>query len=493
MTDSKLDEISVLEHLIGYTPHQFWTTKVKDLRPPITDETKPLIRRWIIARGVPESKVWAMSDQSLQTCYYGPKGYLDKVLEDNLPPRRTRRGFGHGVLNLDEGFKPNELSRGVPLGDLLDLNKVEPPISDVPTPPVQIDIAAIARAADAVIQSRLDKIPLEIARQVNERISAQLPPAVSDAVQDEINQATLTNLLRAEIRQLTLRAAEDFLEKALPHRIEIKLPNGEIRNIPSEPRHKVFDKCLKRLLIGRHVYLVGGAGTGKTHLFKQLAQALDRPVTILGQALTKYEFSGHIGPTGEYVKTLLRTAVEEGHLLAIDEIDMSAAAAIGFLNSLTANRYVAFPDKMVEAHENFVVIAAANTTGFGATQQYIGRNPLDAASLDRFVYVECDYDPDLEFQIYGRGPWIKYIHRVRDAAKQIAPNHIISMRAIERCLDGASLGETPDEIAQQGLWRNLAPDTVAKIKNLAGEPPSIRTESRDSQLQDAALQDAADD
>ena len=48
-----------------------------------------------------------------------------------------------------------------------------------------------------------------------------------------------------------------------------------------------------------------------------------------------------------------------------------------------------------------MILAAANTWGRGGDQQYVGRNQLDAATLDRFVLstLHVDYDTDLERDI----------------------------------------------------------------------------------------------
>jgi hypothetical protein len=42
---------------------------------------------------------------------------------------------------------------------------------------------------------------------------------------------------------------------------------------------------------------------------------------------------------------------------------------LGILNSALSNGYMAFPDKQVARHKDFVAIATANTFGAGATMQ----------------------------------------------------------------------------------------------------------------------------
>lgn len=152
---------------------------------------------------------------------------------------------------------------------------------------------------------------------------------------------------------------------------------------------------------------------------------------------------------------------------------MWAAAALGFLNAPLANGWCAFPDKTIEVHPDFQCIIAANTFGRGATQQYVGRNPLDEASLDRFAYIIVDYDEDLERLINGNGPWVQYTQRVRAAIMQLKLQHIVSMRASARLRDGIAAGLEPEQALFSSLWRGLTPDTINKIKSIAGEPPKM--------------------
>ena len=134
-----------------------------------------------------------------------------------------------------------------------------------------------------------------------------------------------------------------------------------------------------------------------------------------------------------------------------------------------ANGYCAFPDKMITAHPNLKIMACANTYGFGATSGYIGRNPLDAASLDRFTYFDCDYDEKMEQMIFGPSNFLTYLHKCRSATRTLKLQHIISMRAIQRGMNGIRLQKSPTQICHRALWRNLEPDTISKIKNIAGE------------------------
>jgi cobaltochelatase CobS len=268
--------------------------------------------------------------------------------------------------------------------------------------------------------------------------------------------------------KLVPNIVQQILDKSLPRELIIKKPNKTL-TLASEPRHKIFDEALTWLETGEHLYLVGPAGTGKTHLGKQLAEACELEFLPMPQALTKYELSGYLDGSGIYRGTIFRQAVEFGGLLVMDEIDINGASAIAFANSVMANGYCAFPDKTIIAHKDLKIVACANTFGRGATKEYIGRNPLDAASLDRFAYLICDYDEDMERMIFGNTPWLSYVQKVRQATQELKLQHIISMRAIARGQRGLDAGLPLEKILFSSLWRGLDRDQINKIENLAGK------------------------
>ena len=73
---------------------------------------------------------------------------------------------------------------------------------------------------------------------------------------------------------------------------------------------------------------------------------------------------------------------------------------------------------MIPKHEAFVFIAAGNTTGAGADMKVVGRNQLDGATLDRFVFVFWEIDEDYETSVAGddQQEWTRYVQKCRRAA-----------------------------------------------------------------------------
>lgn len=466
----------------------------------LNDNNRPLIKRWLVSMGMNERKVLTASDLVLANAYRAGKPYIDKVNAEG-----TERRFGAGArggrsipLELDPEKDARDAEAKRLLESVLDKDLGRPAASDRvstatvagsasgPVTPSQIclDEASIARAAAAVIAPRLQEAKRDLMKLAADQIQeAAQNFYLSDETKREINDlAADVSEKVAEIFfekiQAEHREVIERLEAQIPRRIEIISQGKPTRILEAEPRHKSFDEILFWLSMGKHVYMVGPRGTGKTHLFEQIAEALNLKNRFfpIGQTLTKYELSGHKGPTGEYVGTLLRDAIEHGGFVAIDEGDTWAAQAMVFLNTPLANKYCPFPDKVVPVHPDFRCAIAANTYGTGATRQYQGRNPLDAASLDRFAFIEVGYDEDLERQLYGNGPWVQYCHRVRRAAEQLHQYELVpSMRGIEMCVAGASANGSPDMIASAILWKGAGEDTITKIKNIAGDIPRLLT------------------
>ena len=150
-------------------------------------------------------------------------------------------------------------------------------------------------------------------------------------------------------------------------------------------RHKMFDPVLQIAALGINQMLVGPAGSGKTTLAAQVAQALNLEFYFTGALQTKYDIIGFIDGNGIYHRTAFRNAFENGGVFLWDEIDSSDARAMVAFNSALENDTADFPDGNVKRHPDFISIASANTFGRGADRMYIGRNHLDAATLDRFV------------------------------------------------------------------------------------------------------------
>ena len=155
-----------------------------------------------------------------------------------------------------------------------------------------------------------------------------------------------------------------------------------------------------------NLLMVGEAGTGKTTIAADMAKALSLDFAFIScsAGVTEPAFLGRVLPQSDgswkHQSTEFLRIYENGGVFLLDEIDNADANVMVILNAALANGKLINPITGVvhKRHKDCVLIAAANTYGHGADAKYVGRNQLDAATLDRFVgaTIEVTYDTTLE-------------------------------------------------------------------------------------------------
>ena len=233
--------------------------------------------------------------------------------------------------------------------------------------------------------------------------------------------------------------------------------------------HKSFSTIIKILSSTKrkekNIMLVGGAGGGKTHLVGSIAEALKLqfyPMSV-GLQTTKSDLLGFINANGIYIPSPIRLAYENGGVLLLDEFDAAHAGVITILNSLLANGHCSFPDKIVQKHKDFICLCACNTYGKGGTMDYVGRNRLDAATLDRFIIVDVEYDEQLENALTNNEQWTSIISQIRQTINKFGIKMIVSPRA---SMDGADLldaGFNINDVLEMCIFKGCDNDVKTKI------------------------------
>ena len=246
--------------------------------------------------------------------------------------------------------------------------------------------------------------------------------------------------------------------------ISINIQNGDhIKDLGTQ--NFQFEKLSKYVQTKNNIFLVGSAGSGKTTAARNIAKALNIKFYFTGAINSEYKLTGFIDAQGRIVNTEFRKAYEHGGLFLFDEIDASFPQAILAFNAALANDFMDFPDKKVPKHRNFYCIAAANTFGTGADRQYIGRNQLDAASLDRFITMNWEIDERLERELANNDEWVNYVQKARKAASKIGERHIISPRASMQGADLLRIGIDRKEVEKDVVWKGLDASRIQMIKN----------------------------
>lgn len=291
--------------------------------------------------------------------------------------------------------------------------------------------------------------------------AAPMPAATNDATAQQ---------LAALLAQLTSRAGVDpdqvreivraELDDRPPHRIEVVTPDATKR--AEGYRHPMFEKVLRLAGAGLNVMMTGPAGSGKTTLAAQVAEALGRPFGMISltAGASESQLLGRFLPTGEagrfeYTDTPFIRAYEDGGVFLLDEFDAADPNLAIVLNAATSGNSF-FNDYRTHApeirkHADAVILAACNTYGTGADVIYSGRNQLDAATLDRFYTVRIDYDPALDRNIAGMAP--------AAATRWKAAGNATTEDLQEL---GAWVLAVREKIAASGLRRVFSPRATAK-------------------------------
>lgn len=337
--------------------------------------------------------------------------------------------------------------------------------------------------------------PVQVPQQEEVTDSAKIGQAIIDAMGGVGGKD-------AELREDVTRIAEEVLTQGetihnILNSIE-KLGKDRISNLHIKIGDKpVFDagkvhKCFGDLMhivsCRNHAFLTGGAGSFKTSGAKKVAEVLGLECSAISVSAqtTESKLLGYMDAHGKYVTTEFRKRYENGGVFILDEIDNGNANTLAVLNSALANDDCAFADGMVKMHEDFVLIATANTFGSGANAQYVGRNALDKATLDRFDHVEWDYDNDLEMHIAPNKAWCKDVQAIRKAVSDLKIKAVVSPRAT---FGGAKLlasGMSYHKVLFAKIWKGLDADAVAKIllkvkangHTLSGLETEVETEAK---------------
>ena len=242
-------------------------------------------------------------------------------------------------------------------------------------------------------------------------------------------------------------------------RIEIKVGNKAAKVI-EKIVHEKFALIAELVGEGEAVYLYGPAGTGKSRIAEDLADALNLDFYPASTLTEEHQITGYRDAQGLYHDTNFRKAIEDGGLYFLDEMDASTSEVLVALNSALASGYFYFPDGLVYAHENFRVIAAGNTIGRGATEMFTGRQALDFSTLDRFMAVEILYDTRIDKVVANDDmDLVAFAQEFRKAAEENEIMILLSYRAvgkIAKWADRHGIAET----LKMAVLKGLAADDV---------------------------------
>lgn len=226
-----------------------------------------------------------------------------------------------------------------------------------------------------------------------------------------------------------------------------------------------FARILKYLANGENVYMYGPAGTGKNVTAKQCAEALDMPIFYNNTIYTKYDLCGYMDANGQYVPTTFYNFMKSPKgLYFMDEYDNSQSSALVCFNDVLEDKKYTFPNgETLYLDENHKIIAAGNTNGQGATEEYNDRYVIDESNRSRFMFVSVTYDSAVEKSIVGDSTdildFVNDLRRVRDL---LNIKLILGYREIKRLKTYEDDDDLP-ELFDNMLLKGMEQDTINEI------------------------------
>ena len=327
-------------------------------------------------------------------------------------------GHGYEIADAKATPTPKPMAAAVePTPEPMNIPEPEPQavVEPEPTPEPAHKVIATAKAPN------MDAVQALMASFGQQLQSALQPRA-------DIDEKAVVDIV---CRELDKRASH------IQH-IQVKSPNGTA-NMTGCFCEK-FEYLVNIVSAGKPLYMYGPAGSGKSFTAKQIAEALGLPYFETSQAMFSYDLKGYGDAGGNYVETPFYKAFTQGGLFFLDEVDASASEAMVVLNNAIANRRFDFPVVgMVNAHENFRVVAAGNTRMTGATLAYSARQMQDSSFKNRFFFEVMGYDRRIELQLANNDKEIvEFAHDLRKAARDSQILQLCTYRQIQdlAMLDG---------------------------------------------------------
>lgn len=252
--------------------------------------------------------------------------------------------------------------------------------------------------------------------------------------------------------------------------VEVEEPKQEEVEQEKEIRHEKYNQIKTCIELNIPVYLVGEAGTGKNYTLEQIAWDCGYDFYYTNSVQQEYKLTGFIDAGGKYHETEFYKAFKNGGIFFLDEIDASIPEVLVLLNAAIANRYFEFPNGRIYAHEKFRVVAAGNTVGSGADELYTGRMVLDAATLDRFVIIDFDYDRNVELSISNNNKeLVDFVEDIRRQSRENGMRCTFSYRCIIQVTKLEQAGMDIKTILQIAVFKGMSKNTINQFSYNVGQ------------------------
>lgn len=280
------------------------------------------------------------------------------------------------------------------------------------------------------MEKRMYQVLTDVVLKHKESMGETASTLINSAVQDMKNSLAL--FAREEVKRAS--------ENARPIVVKEKgKKDRKVKGILPAEFERIMQLASQRL----NIMLVGPSGCGKTYIAAKLAEALglEFGAQSCSAGISESQFVGWLLPTGKggefvHIPAVFVERYEKGGVFLLDEMDSSDANLLTFLNNALANGFFFLPQRhkkpLVKRHPDFIAIGAMNTFGHGADAMYVGRNQLDASTLDRFRVgmITMDYSKEVEESL-AQPELLEWAWKLRAAIRKKSLRRIMSTRTIE--------------------------------------------------------------
>jgi MoxR-like ATPase len=263
-------------------------------------------------------------------------------------------------------------------------------------------------------------------------------------------EKTVTSVLNKHKIQLSQ------LDESIQHRlsaqatvIKYDLPERKTEAF-KKPDIPAFQQIVDDVMMGNNVFLIGGAGTGKTYLAELLVAklALGRQhITInCSQWTSPTEIIGGQTMDG-YVEGKLIEAWEKGYILVLDELPKIDPNTAGLFNDALAKtkivNAIVFNSRKESfvKHPDFGCIATGNIYPDKESMMYGANNKQDLSLLDRFsgsVYF-IEKNPSIEKEILQNNMLWSVCDKIRTVIEELKYEAQLSLRFMQNARDTFNL------------------------------------------------------
>lgn len=244
---------------------------------------------------------------------------------------------------------------------------------------------------------------------------------------------------------------------------ESEIPPEDLPVTPGYKPPAIWQVCLRIIRFNienpdraKNIMLVGPKGIGKTRMVLELSKKVfgKEPYAITSPQ-QPYELTGYADAAGNEVKSNFSRGYDQPGIILIDEADRSDEGTVIKLNPALGNKFMDVPVRgLIKQNPHCTVIATANTSGTGATNDYNTAHQLDASTRDRFVFFLMKWDHETamavakgdESLVRGLEDWNNACDKMEYTSGQVSYRTILDVQDLME-----HIGLTFDEALRSSL------------------------------------------